>query len=132
MIKEINSKEYERFLRGNDANRHQVSINLKGEHYGYYLDDDLVGVISIMDTVNTRRVKGFLVNAKYQNNGIGKELLKHVLVDDKDMTAFATVLSRPLFEKEDFEWLKEHRQEDATVKQKDKFHIFDMIKSRLL
>lgn len=30
------------------------------------------------------------------------------------------------FEKEDFEWLKKHRQEDATIKQKDKFHIFDM------
>lgn len=30
------------------------------------------------------------------------------------------------FEKEDYEWLKEHRQDNADIKVKDKFHIFDM------
>lgn len=30
------------------------------------------------------------------------------------------------FEKEDYEWLKEHRQDNAEIKAKDKFHIFDM------
>ena len=30
------------------------------------------------------------------------------------------------FEKEDYEWLKEHRQDNAEIKTKDKFHIFDM------
>lgn len=30
------------------------------------------------------------------------------------------------FEKEDYDWLKEHRQDNAEIKVKDKFHIFDM------
>jgi hypothetical protein len=30
------------------------------------------------------------------------------------------------FEKEDFEWLKGHRQDNAEIKTKDKFHIFDI------
>ena len=30
------------------------------------------------------------------------------------------------FEKEDYEWLKQHRQDDAQHIEKDRFHIFDM------
>lgn len=30
------------------------------------------------------------------------------------------------FEEKDYEWLKEHRQDNAEIKTKDKFHIFDM------
>lgn len=30
------------------------------------------------------------------------------------------------FENKDFEWLEKHRQNNATVKEKNKFHIFDI------
>ena len=30
------------------------------------------------------------------------------------------------FEKEDYEWLKQHRQDNAQHIEKDKFHIFDI------
>ena len=30
------------------------------------------------------------------------------------------------FEEEDYKWLKEHRQDNAEIKTKDKLHIFDI------
>ncbi len=103
MIEQISSELYGRFLRANNAQKKQVSYNLKGMHYGYFADEVLLGVISVADTVNTRRVKGFLVNHKEQSNGIGTELLKHVMIEDKDMTAFATAHSLKIFSKQGFE-----------------------------
>ena len=95
MIKEISSDVFKEFLASNKATHKQVSINTKGVHYGYFVDE-LVGVISINDTTKTRRVKGFLVSEAHQKQGIGRMLLNHVLVNKK-MTAFATVKSIGLF-----------------------------------
>ncbi|HZK38143.1 MAG TPA: GNAT family N-acetyltransferase [Clostridia bacterium] len=99
MIRVIDNKNYIRFLTSNQAQKKQVSLNDKGTHYGYYEDDKLLGVISVADTKNVRRAKGFLVNERQQNRGIGTKLLEHIIVDDKDMTAFATVYSFPLLSK---------------------------------
>lgn len=107
MIKEIEAKEYERFLRANNSIRQQVSINTKGVHYGYYHEDRLVGVISTNSTKNTIRVKGFLVNQGYSGKGIGTKLLAHIIDETTTMTAFSTVHSRPLFEQFDFKLVDE-------------------------
>ena len=95
MIREISSSLFKEFLGRNRASEKQVSVNVNGVHYGYFTDK-LIGVISINDTINTRRVKGFLVNEEYQNRGVGSELLNYVLVD-KRMTTFATKKSVNLF-----------------------------------
>lgn len=121
MIKSIDNETFRRFLRSNQAQKKQVSINLKGDHYGYYNEKDkLIGVISITDTINTRRIKGFLVNDSYQSNGVGTELLKHVMVDYKDMTAFATIHSYPLFAKNGFEIVSENANNIKFVKKTSK------------
>lgn len=103
MIKEITASEYERFLLGNNATKYQISINTKGIHYGYYLDNKLVGVISTNSTKNTKRVKGFMVNQVYANRGIGSSLLEYVIDDTKTMTTFSTIHSRTVFERNGFE-----------------------------
>lgn len=103
MIKSITNKEYVSFLRGNQATRNQISINEKGEHFGYFDNEKLVGVISKNETKNTIRVKGFMVNAHHTNNGIGTKLLNYLLNDKKDMTAFSTIHSRKIFERAGFE-----------------------------
>lgn len=103
MIREINSEQYVRFLNGNNANKKQVSINGNGTHYGYFVDDKLVGVISTNETKNTIRIKGFLVNDAYLGKGIGTKLLESLIDDTKTMTAFSTTYSRGLFLKCGFE-----------------------------
>lgn len=103
MIKSISNEEYVDFLRKNQALRKQVSINQKGQHFGYFCDEKMVGVISKNETKTTIRIKGFMVNEEYTMNGIGTKLLAYLLNDEKDMTAFATVHSRRIFEKADFE-----------------------------
>lgn len=97
MIKIIDSVQFKSFLTHNKASSKQVAINLKGVHYAYFLNDEILGVVSISDTKNTRRVKGFLVRDDYQNKGIGTMLLKNVLNTEKKITAFATCKSLKLF-----------------------------------
>lgn len=97
MIRVIDNIQFKRFLIHNKALSKQVAINLKGIHYAYFLNDEILGVVSILDTKNTRRVKGFLVRDDCQKKGIGTMLLKSVLNTEKKITAFATCKSLKLF-----------------------------------
>jgi hypothetical protein len=129
MIRLIDSGTYVRFLSSNQAQKKQVSINGKGIQYGYYESSALLGVISIADTKNTRRVKGFLINERQQGKEIGKSLLDHVLIDDKDMTTFATAYMLPLFKRCGFKSVKKN-DNDVTfmkraAKKNKKFEVTD-------
>lgn len=100
MIKEITNEVFLAFLKKNKATSKQVSINIKGRHYGYFIDDNIVGCISFFDLNNVRRIKGLLVNEDYQRKGIAFELLEHV--SHYKMTAFATSKSKNIFLKKGF------------------------------
>lgn len=140
MIKNIDNNTYMRFLKSNQAQKNQVSLNEKGNHYGYYDNDQLLGVISFTDTKNTRRIKGFLVNRRVQKNGIGTKLLESVLVDDKEMTAFATINSYNLFEQFGFIKINENgnnisfMKKTSTIKKVDEIteHEIEQIKPYLV
>jgi len=97
MIKKIDSKTYVSFLRRNKAEYNQVSINENGNHYGYYVNDSLLGVVSTLETKNTVRVKGLFVEEHSCNEGIGTKLVEYLIRNDKDMTAFSSKESRSIF-----------------------------------
>ena len=136
MIRRINSKEYVRFLRSNNAEKKQVSINENGDHFGYFQNERLIGVISKLSTKNTIRIKGFLVNDVFAGNGVGTELLKYLIDDSKDMTCFATVYSKKLFEKYGFEVENEKANNIVFMKRSKKvktpkFQLSDNIVEKL-
>ena len=85
-------------MKSNQAQNNQVSLNEKGTHYGYYDNEQLLGVISFYDTKKHKKNKRLFSKPTSSKKGIGTKLLECVLVDDKDMTAFVTVNSYNLFE----------------------------------
>ncbi|WP_281226769.1 GNAT family N-acetyltransferase [Flavobacterium aquiphilum] len=53
-------------------------------HFGYYINDDLVGIISVFKTNNNSfsddiqyQIRGMAVLESYQKKGIGESLVKH-------------------------------------------------------
>jgi len=51
----------------------------KGIHYGYFIEDKLVSVISVFITDNTAQFRKFATLEAYQGKGYGSKLLTHVL-----------------------------------------------------
>lgn len=48
-------------------------------HFGAYINDELVCVASVYIKSDKARLRKFATNAKYQGQGIGSKVLKHIL-----------------------------------------------------
>lgn len=134
MIKQITDEEYVNFLHRNNARNKQISINKNGEHFGYFENEKLVGVISKLETLNTVRIKGFLVNQSHTMKGIGKKLIQHLLVENKTMTVFSTLDSRKLFKNLGFEVISEKNNNIAFMSKKasdEKTEISNELKEKI-
>lgn len=108
-MKIINSDEAVEFLRGNKANQEHVDIDGKGQWRACSEDGTIVGVAAIRKVGNVWRVKGLFVAPTYRGHGVGSNLVETLLDDiktntdgSKRITAFATDMSRPIFEKNGF------------------------------
>lgn len=119
IIKEISSKEHIDFLKRNKATKEQVSLNPKGKFYGYYIKDKIAGTISINETKNNIRVKGFYVLKSFRKTGIGTELLKHVLHNNKEFSAYATERSYKIFKQERFETVSFNKNNNVRFMRRD-------------
>ncbi|MBO0952429.1 GNAT family N-acetyltransferase [Fibrella forsythiae] len=58
-----------------------------GHHYGTYLDDELVAVISLFVTGTAARFRKFATQPNHQNKGLGTLLLRHVFEEAKRLGA---------------------------------------------
>ncbi|MCH4885958.1 GNAT family N-acetyltransferase [Acidaminobacter sp. JC074] len=56
----------------------KLDCDPEGDHYGYFLDDHLVSVISVFKTSHGYQFRKFATLHDYQGKGIGSELLKYV------------------------------------------------------
>lgn len=61
-----------------------------GQHYGAYIDEQLVCVASIYTERNSARLRKFATLEKYQGQGIGTKILKHIFeeLENKHITYF--------------------------------------------
>ena len=48
-------------------------------HFGAYLKDELVGVASVYEHLGSARLRKFAVDEKYQNMGVGSDILAHIV-----------------------------------------------------
>ena len=51
----------------------------EGDHYGYYVNDQLVSVISVFETEEGYQFRKFATLVSYQGQGIGSQLLSYVM-----------------------------------------------------
>lgn len=108
-MKIINGDEAVKFLRSNEADKEHVAIDGKGHWHAFYQGKTIMGVGAIRKVGNVWRVKGLFVDKKYRGKGLASILVETLLRDIKDahddskrITAFATDMSRPIFEKNGF------------------------------
>lgn len=94
-IIEFQAKQF--FLDNIKRGVDQVAWSSGGNFFGAYKDNFIIGVIATKDSGKSVRVKCFIVNEKYRNNGVGSTLVKSVIEDGKRMTAFATKYSSNVF-----------------------------------
>lgn len=90
MIREITGATYVKFLRTHYATRFQITLQESGKHLGYFKDEELIGVGSMLETTNTIRIKAILVDQLHYVQGIGKEILGEMLNDYKDITSYVS------------------------------------------
>jgi len=57
----------------------QVEGDLDGLHFGAYIDNVLVCVASVFLNHNKARLRKFATDERYQNQGIGSKMLKHII-----------------------------------------------------
>ena len=98
----IENEEAISFLRKYNAHKEHIAVGDCEFWIGAKENNHVVGVIGLIFVGRNVRVKNFYVQKGYRNNGIGKELLSKIIINNKKMTTFATELSRPLFEKYGF------------------------------
>ncbi|WP_338876847.1 GNAT family N-acetyltransferase [Spirosoma sp. SC4-14] len=65
----------------------KVDNDEDGYHYGAFLDEVLVAVISLFVDGETARFRKFATSPAYQRNGIGTQLLTHVIAEAKQLGA---------------------------------------------
>ncbi|RYF74471.1 MAG: GNAT family N-acetyltransferase [Cytophagaceae bacterium] len=59
----------------------RIDDDEQGYHYGTYLDDKLVAVISLFVTGSAARFRKFATQPDQQNKGLGTSLLQHVFAE---------------------------------------------------
>lgn len=59
----------------------RIASDEQGHHYGTYLNDELVAVISLFVEDTTARFRKFATRPDQQNKGLGTLLLRHVFAE---------------------------------------------------
>lgn len=102
MIKPIDFSEAKDFYLRQKAGKIRVSINQKGEWFGFTdAGGQLVGIVSASNVGKYTRVKTLLVCQSSRCSGIGTALVLHVSSERK-CTAFALETSIGIFQKAGF------------------------------
>ncbi len=65
----------------------KIENDAEGHHYGALLNDTLVGVISLFVNQPVARFRKFAVDSNYQRQGIGTQLLNHVIAEARRLGA---------------------------------------------
>lgn len=65
----------------------KVENDYEGHHYGAFLDDELVAVISLFVSDGTARFRKFAAYPDHQRKGIGTQLLNHVMTEARQLGA---------------------------------------------
>ena len=88
----------------------QITIQGVGNFYGYFIKEDLVGIISTFENKNkSLRIKTLLVKRSCVNKGIGTKLLSYIFDKTRDFSVFATGTSYKLFVKKGFKVVTEKK-----------------------
>lgn len=58
-----------------------------GYHYGFFIENELVGVISLFIVNESAQFRKFAVLREHQNKGIGSKLLKYTIKEAKKLNA---------------------------------------------
>lgn len=101
-----NGKEVTKMLKKNHADKERVDIDGYGMWWGAYDNGKLIGCCGARIVGQTTlRIKGLFVAKEYRGQGIGSKLTDWALggavfiFTPKRVTAFATDMSKPIFEK---------------------------------
>ena len=79
MNKEILQVRLDSMYPGQDINIVKVDGDECAMHYGYYIDEKLVGVISLFIKTTPFQIRKVAVLPEYQGKGIGTKLIKNIL-----------------------------------------------------
>lgn len=112
MIKSITNEEATKFYWGVQGKyRKQLYFPTHGNFYGYFEDEILKGIICVIEFKNKCRITCFLIDPSNRNKGIGNSLLQYVIeqYSNKILTAFTTLDSKNLFQKNNFKVIKEEK-----------------------
>lgn len=95
----INEEKALNFLKENKANKEHIYISSNELWVGAYNFDKLIGCIGF----KKNRIRSFYVKKDFRKQGVGLELLNHILIYANDnSTTYATTFSKKLFEKVGF------------------------------
>lgn len=78
----------------------KVDGDASADHYGYFVEGELVAVISVFKTGESFQFRKFATLKDFQHRGIGSMLLKHILsLYDGDIWCNARVEKTAFYEK---------------------------------
>jgi N-acetylglutamate synthase-like GNAT family acetyltransferase len=89
-------------------------------HYGYFEDNEMLGIIAVKKIRNTYRIKSLYVLPDYRKRGVGNKLIGYLVKDEYDYDCYATTHSYNLFHKNGFEPVKEYKNKVTYMKRPKK------------
>jgi predicted GNAT family acetyltransferase len=96
-IRQITHIEALSFFLDQEGWKSHVTWRDAGEWYGYFIDNEIVGIVSTQMIGRWTRVKSLVVAKEHRGKGIATSLVCYVS-DDKNCTAFAFSSSLKVFE----------------------------------
>lgn len=105
MIKSITAQEAKPFVKMDKMLIYTPDAN----HYGYFEDDKIIGIIAIKAIKRVWRIKSFFVLPEYRHRGIGNEMLQFLIKDNAKFDCYASQHSYRLFERHGFNPIKTYK-----------------------
>jgi len=77
----------------------KLDCDPEGDHYGFYIENKLVSVISVFKTPYGYQFRKFATLQAYQGQGIGSELLKYIIDKYRDVWCNARIEKTDFYKK---------------------------------
>ena len=89
-------------------------------HFGYFENDEMLGIIAVKKIKNTYRIKSLYVLPDYRKRGVGNNLVGYLVNDKFDYDCYATTHSYNLFERNGFVPIKQYKNKVTYMKRQKK------------
>lgn len=116
MIKEISNQTAKKYI---DKDK-MLIYTPDSEHFGYYENNIMLGIIAVKKIKNTLRIKSLYVLPDYRQRGVGNKLVGYLVNDKYDYDCYATTDSFNLFLRNDFIAIKKYKNNVTYMKRQKK------------